>query len=102
VDPNDLYLKNANKWWDGYNDHDQVLIDDLGHEAEFLVSYLKLWTDKYPFRPEIKQATLPPIRPRRFFVTSNYHPRELFKRQVDCDAICRRFKIVLMDEVYTD
>lgn len=59
----------------------------MGAEADYLVTYLKHWADKYPFRPEIKGASLAPIRPRRIFVTSNYPPEQIFKRPVDIMAI---------------
>lgn len=93
-EPHELYLKNSNKWWDGYSGQPYVLIDDLGKDTNCLATYLKIWADIYAFRPEIKQACLAPIRPKRIFITSNYHPRDIFENEVDIQAIERRFKIV--------
>ena len=85
------YIKSLNKWWDGYKGEDIVIIDDFGPNQECLVELLKHWTDRYPFRAEIKGGSIV-IRPKKIIVTSNYHPRELFK-SVDSDAILRRCKL---------
>jgi len=93
VDREDLYVKQHNRFWDGYAGEHTVLIDDLGQQTDGLVNLLKQWADKYAFRPEVKGGTLCLIRPRRLFVTSNYPPRDIFQREQDVQAIERRFKI---------
>lgn len=87
------YLKMCNKWWDGYTGQDVVIIEDFDPDHKCLVHHLKIWGDRYPFPCEIKGGKLD-IRPTKVIVTSNYHPREIFERQQDCDAIMRRFKVV--------
>lgn len=66
------YLKPCNKWWDGYEDEDIVIIEDVDKvAAKFLTHLIKIWCDEGPFRAETKGASVY-IRPRGFIVTSNY------------------------------
>lgn len=54
----ELYVKNANKWWDSYNDQPVVLIDDLDPaRAQYLVCNIKHWADRYPFQAECKGSS---------------------------------------------
>ena len=87
----DLYIKPINKWWDGYHNQETVLLDDWDAKHEVLVSYLKIWADRYPFRAECKGSSLM-ARPKRIVVTSNYSIDQCFSNQEDVDAIKRRFK----------
>ena len=87
----DLYIKPINKWWDGYHNQETVLLDDWDSKHEVLVSYLKIWADRYPFRAECKGSSLM-ARPKRIVVTSNYSIDQCFTNQEDIDAIKRRFK----------
>lgn len=86
-----LYLKAQNKWWDGYDGEDCVLLDDL--DTEVLGHYLKIWADRYACTGETKGGTVN-LRHKVFAVTSNYHPSTLFKDVVMYEAIERRFCIV--------
>lgn len=87
------YLKNANKWWDGYIDQETVIIDEWSPSHECLASHLKQWADHHPFAAENKGGALC-IRPKRIIVTSNYHPNMCFLKEEDLLPIKRRFKIV--------
>jgi len=90
----DLYNKDTNKWWDNYAMEETVLIDDWDPKTtEFLVRYLKIWTDHYAFRAETKGGSMM-VRPLRIIVTSQYTMDEAFASidARDCDAIKRRFK----------
>lgn len=92
----DSYIKNQNKWWDGYQGEDSVIIDDFDSAA--LGHHLKIWADRYAFRAEVKGGTLF-IRPTFIIITSNYSIEELFKDdQVLADAIKRRFKCTHFNE----
>ena len=87
-----LYVKSINKWWDGYNHQDVVLLDDWDPKHEILTQHLKTWADRYPFRAETKGSSMM-ARPKKIIVTSNYSIDQCFVNEEDIKAIKRRFKI---------
>ena len=91
------YIKEANKWWDGYREddpaHKTVLIDDL-HPKWSEKERLKNWGDRYPFMAEIKGGSIL-IRPARILITSNYHPREVRDRTRQQKQFWRCFLAIL-------
>lgn len=86
------FLKNPNKWWDGYVDQECVLIDEWSPTHECLANHLKQWADHHPFAAETKGGMLC-IRPKKIIITSNYHPSDCFPKREDLEPILRRFKI---------
>lgn len=97
----DLYLKNNNKWWDGYQTQEYVVLEDVDNSHwQFLVNNMKIWADKYSFIGESKGGQVAPVY-RRLFVTSNYTISKLFdglekeEKKVDRElrsAVSRRFE----------
>ena len=87
-----LYIKNINKWWDGYDGQENVLIDDLDVKHDFMGYFLKIWADIYFFNAEVKGSTQP-IRPKRIIVTSNYHPNQVWTDENTLQPLLRRFKV---------
>lgn len=98
------YLKSQDKWWDGYNGEDVVIIEDLDRMGVGLSHYLKIWADKWPFQCEVKGGHCKPNF-TKLIVTSNYTISDLFlgekqDRELVC-ALQRRFK-TLRAENHTD
>lgn len=92
------FLKALNHWWDGYEGQEVVLLDEWElSSGKFLGHHLKLWSDRYPFRPEVKGGFLPVQRPKTFIITSNYSIDDCFGPGVDPElnrAIHRRFRSI--------
>jgi len=87
------YRKMCNKWWDGYDGQQDVLIEDVDLDHKRMGHHLKIWADRYPFTAELKGFSCT-IRPGRIIVTSNHHPNEIWSNVSDCAAIVRRFEII--------
>lgn len=87
----DLYIKPQNKWWDGYDSQETVLLDDL--DTHVLGHYLKIWADKWSCTGETKGGTVQ-LRHKLFVVTSNLSIDELFDEEHMREAIARRFKVI--------
>jgi len=90
------YWKNSNKWWDGYQGEDTVVLDDLGTPK--LYELLKRWADRYKVIGEVKGGAVD-LSYNNLFVTSNFHPGELGSQDmqvpgVTIQAIERRFEIL--------
>ncbi|AMB42962.1 putative Rep protein [Circovirus-like genome DCCV-5] len=89
-----VYPKPLNKWWDGYDDHTHVLLDDVDHnQSSWIGNFLKIWSDHYPFIAEKKGGSRL-IRPELIIVTSQYSIRELFNDNELVLALERRFQVI--------
>jgi len=86
------YDKLLNKWWEDYEDEEFVLVDDIGPDC-IGAQHIKRWTDKKQFRGERKYSSVF-IRPKRIAFTSNYHPKEIWPRAADWEAICDRVQVI--------
>jgi len=87
------------KWWDGYDAEDTVIIDDFDKFQVKQGGDMKRWLDRYPFQAEVKGG-MELIRPKVIIVTSQYHPNEIWDDEKTVDAIMRRVKLLDADNVF--
>lgn len=86
--PDPYYCGNSAKWWQGYDAHEYVVIDDF--RASFITyNELLRLTDKYPFIIEYKGGS------RQFLaetivITCPYHPLKVFDTIEDKKQLLRR------------
>lgn len=65
------------KWWDGYDAHEDVIIDDFRDSSWPLLDLLAV-TDRYEHRVEVKGG-MRQLLARRIVITSIDHPREYYR-----------------------
>jgi len=77
----DFYRKTANtgKWWEGYDGHDNVLIDDLD-ESNFPYKNLLDLLDRYECRVECKNGTRQFLA-KKIIITASIDPQDMFRSQ---------------------
>lgn len=78
------------KWWDGYDGHENVIIEEL--RSDFPLKKLLLITDRYKLAIEVKGG-MRQLRARNIWITSPYHPEDLYKwTGEDLGQLTRRIK----------
>lgn len=74
----DAYVKDPRtKWWNGYMCQKDVIIDDFGPNG-IDINHLLRWFDRYKCLVENKGGMVA-LHATSFIVTSNFHPRDVFK-----------------------
>ena len=63
------YLKLCNKWRDGYQGQETVIMEDLDKGHHVLGHHIKLWADRYHCPGETKGGQVPLVH-RKFVITS--------------------------------
>lgn len=96
-----FYLKDttpgSEHWWDFYDMEDVILVEDVSPYNKKFTDALKVWSDRYPFKAQVKGAYMQ-IRPRKIVVTSQYRIDQIWEDQETRDALHRRFKEIEVNE----
>lgn len=86
------YLKRMNKWFDGYQHEEVIVVDDLDMSHAFMGYELKKLADRYCYMVEVKNDSMY-IRPKQVIVTSQFSIDEIWKLdEQTAIALKRRFK----------
>lgn len=94
-----IFIKPQNKWFDGYNGEELILLDDLDHfGGQTLAHYIKIWCDKYPCTGEVKGSTVPLLH-KYFIITSNYSISEMWPDKLDRDGNVIDSQLQLRDAI---
>lgn len=79
----DLYTKNdGTKWWDGYDAHENVIIDDFRPSWWNITEMLSL-LDRYEKRVEFKGGWRQ-FKPKTIVITSALAPQDCYKNTGEC------------------
>ncbi len=78
-------------WFDGYDRHDHVILDDFRVEHISLTMFLRI-TDRYPLRVPIKGG-FRPWTPKKIWITSDRPPERMWYGK-DLDQVLRRITLV--------
>lgn len=92
-----FFIKEQNKWWDGYDGELNIILDDL--DTNVLGYHLKIWCDRYACKGETKGGYIH-LRHQRFIVTSNYSIEHLWSEDpIMAEALNRRFSVFYKDSL---
>lgn len=78
----------TNKWWEGYDAHEHVIIDDFRKDFIKFHDLLKL-IDKYPYRVECKGSSRQ-LLATTIIITSPLHPKDTYDTQENIEQLLRR------------
>lgn len=86
--PDAYTAMSTNRWYEGYDGHKAVIIDDMRKDFCKFHELLRI-LDRYSLRIEVKTSS------RQFvatdiIITSCYHPREMFETREDVGQLIRR------------
>lgn len=74
--PNAYWCTSDNKWWDGYDAHKTVIIDDMRRQFCTYAELLRL-LDRYPLKVAVKGAFRSMVAVR-IIITSSKSPKQMF------------------------
>lgn len=83
---------NTGKWFDGYDAHENVLVDDMRKDFMKFAEFLK-FIDRYAFRVETKGGTRQFLA-KTIIITSCHHPSHLYSTREDIKQLLRRIDVI--------
>lgn len=81
------------KFWEGYDGHECVLIDDFRKDFCKFHVLLRL-LDRYEYRVEVKGSSRQ-LRARKIAITCPFHPRMVYETREDVGQLIRRIDQIL-------
>jgi len=89
----DAWISGKNlKWWDGYDAHAHVIVDDFRRDFCTFHELLRI-LDRYPYRVEVKGGSRQ-LLARQIIITSPYSPAETYDTREDVEQLLRRIDVV--------
>lgn len=82
------------KWFEGYDAHENVLIDDFRRDFAKFHQMLKL-LDRYPYRVETKGGSRQFLA-KKIAITAPYKPEEIYNIREDVQQLLRRIDQVIL------
>lgn len=92
----DIYRPINYKWWDGYDAHSIILLDELRGDFCKYHEMLKL-LDIYPFKVECKGGSRQ-FKGRKIYITSCHDPTKLWGTREDITQLLRRLTKIIKVE----
>lgn len=84
----EYFMTHNPKWWDGYEGHKKVIIDDFDPKL-WDINYMLRLLDRYEFRVEIKGGSRSFLA-KDIYITSNFNPKDWYKGDKQYEALQRR------------
>ena len=82
------------KWWEGYDAHENVIIDDMRDSFMPFQAFLRL-LDRNAYRVEVKGASRQFLA-RHIIITSPHHPKDMYRAEMeDIEQLLRRIDVIV-------
>ena len=89
----DVYFcMDTNAWWQGYDGHEGVIMDDLRRDFCKFHTLLRI-LDRYPYQVETKGGSRQ-LLAKDMIITCPYHPAQLYDGREDINQLLRRISEV--------
>lgn len=85
----EIFRPTSRKWWQGYDRHEVLLLDDFRKDWTTFHDLLSPLLDIYPFRVEVKGGSRQ-AHYMRVYITSPYHPEQVYSTREDVEQLIRR------------
>lgn len=89
----DPWISNKNlQWWDGYDAHEDVIIDDFRGDFCTFHELLRI-LDRYPYQIMVKGGSRQ-LLAKRIFITCPYPPDKVYSTREDVEQLIRRIDVI--------
>lgn len=90
----DTYVKNSGtKWWDGYDAHENIIIDDF-RDSWWPITYMLALLDRYEFKFEVKGGHRQCLS-KTIIITSAHNPKDCYRGTGEAiNQLLRRIDVI--------